>query len=60
MPNHTCHICGEVIKQQSDPAANLQARTDHYVTHNSTPAQWTDAYIAITENAKEAKEAKRG
>ena len=61
MKEHVCYKCGERIRQDADdPAVNLQARTDHYVKHNATPAQWTDAHRMIQEGMKKSKKPEAG
>ena len=59
---HTCHVCGKhiqigsALKPEEAAKASLDARADHYATHNPNPAQWTEAYNKMRA-AKETKKA---
>lgn len=62
---HTCHICNQAIQIESGLSAaeiakaSLDARSDHYATHNPSPAQWTEAYNRIQAGKEKAKKAAR-
>jgi hypothetical protein len=62
---HACHICGDAIKiapglnAAESAKASLDARADHYATHNPSPAQWTEAYNKNQAAKDKTKKAER-